>query len=151
MEKQVPLSRVLLYQSAGFVAIIALSWLNEWLGLPSLIFKDHPYVSDLRVSAIEMLLTLGVWLIVAGSTRRLLGRIGYLESFMRMCAWCRRIRFKDRWIPLEQFFAQGFDTPTSHGICPTCLEEQAAAAERARQDAAARRALENKAEGGQKV
>jgi len=34
---------------------------------------------------------------------------------MRVCAWCRRIDYHGRWMPLEEFLQQGFDTPTTHG------------------------------------
>ncbi|MGC3956880.1 MAG: hypothetical protein QM813_02600 [Verrucomicrobiota bacterium] len=34
---------------------------------------------------------------------------------------------------MEQFLQQGFDTPTTHGICPTCLAEQKAAIARAKE------------------
>jgi len=50
-----------------------------------------------------------------------------LEKFMRVCAWCRRIHFKGEWMPLEEFMRQGFDTPTTHGICTECLRQQQAA------------------------
>jgi hypothetical protein len=51
---------------------------------------------------------------------------------MRVCAWCRRIYFKGEWMPLEEFMRQGFDTPTTHGICKECLARQQAAIDRAK-------------------
>jgi len=42
---------------------------------------------------------------------------------------------------LEEFMRQGFDTPTTHGICTGCLEQQQAALEKAR---AARKEAEQK-------
>src|ERR1051325_5475843 len=71
MEGTIPPKKVLIHQSIGFVAIIALSWVNESLDLRSLILGDHPYISDFRESTLEMLFVLAVWLIIAGSTRRL--------------------------------------------------------------------------------
>ena len=133
MENKAPQSKVLLYQSAGFLAIIALSWLDELLSLPSLILQDHPYIANFHESTLEMLLVLAVWLLVSNSTRRLLGHVQYLHGFMRVCAWCRRIRYKGHWIRMEEFLRQGFDTPTSHGICPDCMHEETEALERARQ------------------
>jgi hypothetical protein len=77
-----------------------------------------------RRSTLEMLLFLAVWLLVSGSTHRLLKRVRQLEDFMRVCAWCRRIDYKGEWMRLEDFMEQGFDTPTTHGICPECLQRQ---------------------------
>jgi len=126
-------TKVLLYQSVGFLAIIALCMLDELIGLSSLLLGNQPYISDFRQSILKVLLIFGVWLIVAGSTRRVLAHMKYLEEFMKICAWCRRIEHKGRWMPLEEFFEQGFDTPTSHGICRDCLDKTKSAIEASKQ------------------
>ena len=71
-----------------------------------------------------MLLVFGVWFLVSTSTRRIMERIHYLEKFMRVCSWCRKINYQGEWMPLEEFMRQGFDTPTTHGICKDCLARQ---------------------------
>lgn len=137
MEKSSPISKVMLYQSAGFIALISLTFLDELLALPSLIFGEHSFISDFRQTSLKMLLILTVWFLVAGSTRRILARVRYLEHFMRICAWCHHIDFKGQWVSLEDFLQAGFDTPTTHGICPICLAKQQAAIRRAKQERAA--------------
>ena len=127
MVEKSPLEKVLLYQSVGFLVIITLTWLDELIALPSLIFGDHPFIFNFRESALKMLLVLAVWFLLIGSTRRVLRRMRYLEGFMRLCAWCRHIDYKGNWISMEDFLQQGFDTPTTHGICPTCLAKHQAA------------------------
>jgi hypothetical protein len=127
--------KILLYQSAGFLAIIALSYLDDWLGLSSLVFGDHPLLPEFHQSSLEMLLILAVWYLVAASTRRVLDRMRELEDFLKVCAWCRRIEHQGEWISLESFLKLGFDTTTTHGICPNCLEREKAEAERVRQRA----------------
>ena len=126
MDEQSPLAKVLVYQSVGFLAIIALTWLDELIALPSLIFTDQPFIFNFQESALKMLLVLAVWFLLIGSTRRVLARVRYLEGFTRVCSWCRRIHFKSNWISLEEFLQAGFDTPTTHGICPTCLAKNRA-------------------------
>src|SRR6266404_5601869 len=126
-------TKVLLYQSVGFLAIIALCMLDELIGLSSLLLGNQPYISDFHQSILKVLLIFGVWLLVAGSTRRVLARMKYLEEFMKVCAWCRRIEHKGRWMPMEEFFQQGFDTPTSHGICGDCLDQTKSALEKSNQ------------------
>jgi len=133
MFKEARPTKVLLYQSVGFLAIIALCMLDELIGLSSLLLGDQTYISDFRQSILKVLLIFGVWLIVAGSTRRVLAHMKYLEEFMKVCAWCRRIEHKGRWMPLEEFFEQGFDTPTSHGICRDCLNKTKSALEASKQ------------------
>ena len=121
-----------MYQNFGFLAIIVLCYLDELLKLPSLVFSGHPFDFMYRRATLEMLLFLAVWLLVSGSTRRLVNRVRQLEDFMRVCAWCRRIDYKGEWMRLEDFMQEGFDTPTTHGICPECLERQKKAIERAK-------------------
>jgi len=123
MFKEARPSKVLLYQSIGFLAIIGLCMLDELIGLSSLILGNQLFITDFRQSVLKVLLIFGVWLLVAGSTRRVLAQLKYLEEFMKVCAWCRRIEYQGRWMPLEEFFQQGFDTPTSHGICKECLDK----------------------------
>jgi len=124
------LTRIVLYQNLGFLGIMVISYLDELIKLPSLIFSGDPSAFLYRRSTLDMLIVLAVWLLVSASTRRILERIHYLEKFMRVCAWCRKIDYKGEWMRLEDFMQQGFDTPTTHGICPECLKQQREAVER---------------------
>jgi hypothetical protein len=130
MKKNSQLTRIVLYQNLGFLAIMVISYLDELLKLPSLIFSDHPFAFVFQRPTLDILLVMAVWFLVSRSTHRVMERIQYLEKFMRLCAWCRRINFKGEWMPLEEFMRQGFDTPTTHGICPGCLEQQKATVEK---------------------
>jgi hypothetical protein len=127
--------KVVLYQNLGFLAIIGLCYLDDLLRLPLLIFSDQGFIQIYRRSTLGMLLVFTVWFLVSTSTRRILDRIRYLEQFMRVCAWCRRIEYKGRWMLWEEFIKQGFDTPTSHGICPECLHAQQEGIERSKNPA----------------
>ena len=133
MKKNSHLTRIVLYQNLGFVAIMLICYLDDLLRLPVLIFSGHPFQFVHSQTTLNMLLVLTVWFLVSNSTRRIMERVRYLEKFMRVCSWCRRINYQGEWMPLEKFMRQGFDTPTTHGICLECLERQKAAAERAKQ------------------
>src|SRR6185369_7013026 len=113
--------KILMYQSVGFLAIAALTWINECTNLHTLIFGEHPYISDFRESALEMLFILAVWFIVYRSTRRLFSKVRYLEGMMRVCSWCRRVGCNGHWMPIEEFFEKGLNATTSHSICEDCL------------------------------
>jgi hypothetical protein len=133
MKQNSQLTRIVLYQNLGFLVILGICYLDDLLKLPALIFSGHPFAFVHQRSTLDILLVLAVWLLVSLSTRRILDRIRYLEKFMRVCAWCRRINFKGEWMPLEEFMRQGFDTPTTHGICKECFHQQEVAIEKARQ------------------
>jgi ABC-type dipeptide/oligopeptide/nickel transport system permease component len=123
-------SRILTVEIVGFVMIIALSWANELLGLPSVIFGGGHRV-NWPESVLETVFIALVAIPVLLLTRRLVLRLHYLEEFMRVCAWCRKLSVGSEWIPLEEFFERKFDTVTSHAMCPTCLIEQRAKVRRA--------------------
>jgi hypothetical protein len=124
MKKNSQLTRIVLYQNLGFLGIMAICYFNDLLKLPSLVFSRHPFAFVHQRSTLEMLLVLAVWFLVSASTRRILERLRYLEKFMRVCSWCRRINYQGEWMPLEEFMQQSFDTPTTHGICKECLHHQ---------------------------
>ena len=132
MKKNSQLTKIIVYQNLGFLGIMVLGFLDDLIKLPSLIFSGHSFDFLYQRTTLEMLLIFAVWFLVSNSTRRIMERLQYLEKFMRVCSWCRRINYQDRWMPLEEFMRQSFDTPTTHGICKDCLERQQAAAERAR-------------------
>jgi len=143
MKKNSQLSKIELYQNLGFLVIMVLGFVDDFLQLPKLIFSDHPFAFVYRRSTLDILLVLAVWFLVSRSTRRILERVHYLEKFMRVCAWCRRIHFKGDWMPLEEFMRQSFDTPTTHGICKECLHQQQAIIDQAKARKKAARALAN--------
>ncbi len=112
---------ILWYENIGFLAIIILSWANELLDLPRHIFGGNTRV-NWREAAMETVLVLIVWLSVHVVTKRLLARLYYLEGFLRICAWCRKVAHDDEWLTMEQYFERGFRLKTSHAMCPDCAK-----------------------------
>jgi hypothetical protein len=132
MKKGPQVKRVVLFQNLGFLSVIILCVLDELVQLPALLQSGHSFTFLLHLPALEILVILAIWLLVSISTHRILEHLHYLEGFLRVCAWCRRINYQGDWMRLEDFMRQGFDTPTTHGICPECFELQKAAANKAR-------------------
>lgn len=124
-------TRIVRYQNLGFLGIVVLCIVDGLIQSRSFNFSDHPFAFLLRWPTLELLLTLVVWFLVSTSTRRILEHLHYLEKFLRVCSWCRRINYQGEWMPLEEFMRQGFDTPTTHGICSECLRLQQEAARKA--------------------
>ena len=103
--------------------IIALCWLREMTGLAKLLFGAEPRTGDWRMAATGTLLILLVWWFVFSLTHRLVSHLVYLEKFIRVCAWCGKLCYRDKWMPLEEYFERGCHVGTTHGICPECLEK----------------------------
>ena len=124
MKRQRSSSRVLWYESGGFGLILVISWLDQLTGIARHFFGGPPPVSDWRDNILETVLILTVWATVFVMTKRLVDHSLYLKGFLRVCAWCRKIGSRDKWVPIEQYFAEGFHVESTHGICPECLRKR---------------------------
>ena len=125
MRKQAHGSAILWFESIGFLTVIVFSWVNELSGLSRLV-GNVDYVPDWRESALETVIVLLVAVPVVVLTKKLLSRLYYLEDFLHICAWCKKLEHNGDWISMEDFFENKFQTETSHGMCPVCMEEMEA-------------------------
>jgi len=96
----------------GFLLAIAVCWLTELL--------DPPF--SIRQVAIETVVLAGLAALVVAVTLRLIRRVRYLEGFLLVCAWCKRVRLDDRWVGIERILADKSELQLTHGICPDCAD-----------------------------
>jgi len=122
MRTQTHVSRILWYEGLGFLAIITLSWVDELSDLTRLV-GAHQYTPNWRESALETLIVVLVAIPVMILTRKLVSRLYYLEGFLRVCAWCKKVNYNGKWVPLTEFLELRFQTKTSQGLCLICLED----------------------------
>jgi hypothetical protein len=106
-------------QIVGFLAVAALIWMDELLDLPHVFFGAPASPHRIEEALLESGVILLLGAAVAAWTIRAARRVAYLESFVVLCAWCRRVRHDDTWMTLEAFLAQ-HRAQTSHGLCPDC-------------------------------
>lgn len=114
---------ILWVEAVGFSLLIALSWLTEALRIPHYLFGE-PFAPDWHRAVLRTVVILLIWTWVHFLTRRLLTRLHYLEEFLRICSWCRRVCHEEEWLELEKYFNSKFATRTSHGMCPDCLKRK---------------------------
>ena len=114
---------ILWIEAVGFSMLVALSWLVEVFRIPHYFFGE-PFVPNWKRAILRTIVVLMIWAWVHLLTRRLLKRLHYLEEFLRICSWCRKVNYEDQWMGLEQFFNSKFATRTSHGMCPECLKKK---------------------------
>jgi hypothetical protein len=115
---------VLSLEAIGFILIVILIGLNEYLDLPHRLFSAPPHSRRVSEVVLEggLIVILGVTVIVA--SWRTLRRLAYLESLLTLCGSCQDISLDGRWIPFEAFIAEQDRIQTSHGLCPTCFEKE---------------------------
>jgi hypothetical protein len=109
-------------QLAGFGFVFALIWLDELVDLPHILFGDPPTpvrLTEIAVESVGVLILAGVARLI---TSRILRRLAYLERFVVLCAWCRRVRLDDKWVTFEAFLGE-HSAETSHGMCPKCEQK----------------------------
>jgi hypothetical protein len=112
--------QALLWQSLGFLIIIVLTWCNKIFDLTHYVFGIRQQDEDIRQTAIATAAILLLWVLSGYKIYRVVSRLSYLESFLHVCAWCRKIEHDAQWLSLEQHFATQTGGKASHGICPEC-------------------------------
>ena len=107
------LKRLWKFEIAGFASIVIACWITEAF--------DPPFsYSQVMIQTLVILL---VAIFVIRATNKLVRRIRYLEGFMHICAWCKRVRIDDAWSPIETLIGSTSSLTLSHGICPTCVKQ----------------------------
>jgi hypothetical protein len=107
---------------AGVVPAILSFFLGVFMGVP---------IPTLTVEVVTYAFMMGLCGGTVGLVSTLFGEVvttqresRLLHSNLPICSHCHRIRMENQeWIRLEAFFHNHSDTQLSHGICPSCLEE----------------------------
>ncbi len=115
--------RIVFAEIAGLVFIIGLLWANEIFDIPYHLFGAPPTPINLVESLIETLCIIIFGIPAVLTTWRNLKKIKYLEGFLPVCSYCKKIRINDVWIPFEQYISDHSDAVFSHGMCPACQKE----------------------------
>jgi hypothetical protein len=113
---------ILWVEAAAFSSIIGLSWVTEALRLPHVLFREQ-FDPNYHRAMLRTIVVLLIWSWVHLVTRRLLKRLHYLEEFLRVCGWCRKVCHEHEWLEMEKFLNSKFETKTTHGMCPNCLKK----------------------------
>ena len=114
---------VLIYESIGFVLVIALLWITELFDLPHALFNTPATPVNWLESLIETIGVLILAFAVIIITSNYIRKIRYLEGFLPVCSFCKKIRINDRWIPIEVYITDNSEAVFSHGYCPECAEK----------------------------
>ncbi len=121
--------RIIVLEIIGFLLVIAVSWITAIFDPPYLLLSE-PFKLSVSFKPVDMLETsfvtvviVIVALVIMLVTRRVIGRIKYLEGFMLVCASCKKVKVDEKWVQIEKVISDKSDLIFSHGICPTCAAE----------------------------
>jgi len=112
--------KALLWQSLGFLIVVVLTWSDAIFDLAHVILGLPHREGDINRTAITTAVIVLLWMFSAYKIYLVVSRLSYLESFLHVCAWCRKIEYNDRWLSLEAHFVQKTGGHVSHGVCPEC-------------------------------
>lgn len=113
----------LLWLSLGFVTIIILTWCDSLFNLAHYVFGTARQDESLDRTLVATGVIVLLWIASSYKVYRIISRLSYLENFLHVCAWCRKIEHETHWYSLEQLFTRQTGGQTSHGMCPECAEK----------------------------
>ena len=116
-------NRILWIEAIAFFSIIVLSWATEAVRIPHLLYGES-FTPNWHRAILRTVVITFIWLWVHLSTKKLLKRLHYLEEFLRICSWCRKVCYEGEWLEMEKYLKSKFATKTSHGMCPACLQKK---------------------------
>ena len=111
---------ILLLELIGFGGVLFLIWLDEYLDIPFRYLgalKTPPRPQEFWFEACAVLF-LGIAVVAA--TLWVFRRLRFLEDFIRVCAWCRKVEVAQQWVSFEDYMKLQHDVKSTHGICPEC-------------------------------
>ena len=123
----------------GFIFLHPFSMFIQGLTSPILKIDIHDFSDAFKVQHLTMAFFFGLLGLISGTIGVFLvnslvkekERVKVLESFLPICAYCKKIRDdagktdkKGSWVEIEQYITLQTDTDFSHGICPECYSRE---------------------------
>ena len=116
------LTRLLLYQSVGYIILLFLIIGDEVFDFPHTIFRQPATPVNMSEVFIEVgyILLLGSLSLIF--TWYLIKRLRFFEGLIPICSFCKKIRDDNEWITLESYVNNHSEAMLSHGLCPDCMK-----------------------------
>jgi hypothetical protein len=112
--------KALLWHGVGFLTLVVLTWCDALFDLMHYILGHAARPANIMEVEIKTVVILLLWIGSAYKLYQIVSRLSYLEKFLHVCSWCRRIQHQNFWLSLEEHFQHDTGGEVSHGICPEC-------------------------------
>ena len=123
MKKEQFIKKIIRIEIIGFLIVILISWLDELLDIPHIFFGASPSPINYFESIFESILISVIAIIIIVITHMLLQRLNFLEGVLPVCSFCKKIRIKKQWVPIERYIRDRSEADFSHSVCPECAEQ----------------------------
>ena len=121
--------QAVLWLSLGFLTIIVLTWLDAMFDFAHYISGSPLQTMNAQETAAKTVVILLLWIFAAYKIYQIASRLSYLEYFVHLCAWCRRIEHNNEWLSLEEHIHKSGKQEVSHGVCPDCKQKMLASSQ----------------------
>ncbi len=115
--------RIIVYELVGFGLVMFTLWADEIFDIPHNLFGAEATPINWVESVFETALVFVLCIFIVLLSLRFLRRIKYLEGFLPVCSFCKRIRVGTDWIPIEKYIEDHSEAEFSHGLCPECVKK----------------------------
>ncbi|MEW6068432.1 MAG: hypothetical protein AB1610_09100 [Nitrospirota bacterium] len=122
MPKNMLTKRIIAYEMVGFGLIMGLLWIDEIFDIPRLFGAEATPINWVE-SIFETVIVFALCIFIVIFSWKFLKRIKYLEGFLPVCSFCKRIRVGTDWFPIEKYVTEHSEAEFSHGLCPECAEK----------------------------
>ncbi len=123
MTKDIITKKLILYQVIAYGILLFLIVGDEVFDFPHNVFGGLAT----PINWLEVFIESGYVLVLCALsiyfTWRLLKRIKYLEGFLPVCSFCKKIRVGKDWVQIEAYISEHSAAEFSHGLCPACMKE----------------------------
>lgn len=111
---------ILALELFGFGAVLLVIWVDEYIDLPFLYFGARQTPPRPQEYWFETMAVLLLGLAVVSATLWVFRRLRFMENFLHVCAWCRKVNLDEEWVSFEQYMKRQHDVKSTHDICPSC-------------------------------
>lgn len=116
--------RIINYEIIGWLFVILLIWLDEFLDIPHYLFGANSTPINWIECIFESFIISLIWIIIVCFTNNLLNKLRHLEGFLPICASCKKIRDDNgNWNQMESYIRDHSEAEFSHSICPECTKK----------------------------
>jgi hypothetical protein len=85
-----------------------------------MLFGSPPSPSNIVEAIMDSTMLITLCGLVLWMTYAQLKQIRYLEGFLHVCAFCKKIKVGNEWIPIESYITSNSEALFSHSFCPEC-------------------------------
>jgi len=122
LTKRKILGAAVIFQIAGYLALIFLIVGNEVLDIPHAVFGSPETPTNRAEVLLETAIIVVLGTVSIAISIRHIRRIRFLEGFLPVCSVCRKIRSGEDWMTLEEYMNEHSEALLSHSLCPGCAE-----------------------------